>query len=104
MSFLISDAIRPSPSCINWVIIFVIIQHPKITVRIQDEALALRTYYNSYLGADKARSVSGRPITRDARHPESGVLNSYINFLINVILCMGQGPYFLMAAICSAVP
>ena len=33
-----------------------IIQHPKITVRIQDEVLALRTYYNSYLGADKARS------------------------------------------------
>ena len=40
---------------------YVIIQHPKITVRIQDEVLALRTYYNSYLGADKARSASGRP-------------------------------------------
>jgi hypothetical protein len=39
--------------------------------------LALRTYYNSYLGADKARSASGRPTTRDAQHPESGVLNSY---------------------------
>ena len=39
----------------------VIIQHPKITVRIQDEVLALRTYYNSYLGADKARSASDRP-------------------------------------------
>ena len=26
---------------------FVIIQHPKLTVRIQDEVLALRTYYNS---------------------------------------------------------
>ena len=39
--------------------------------------LALRTYYNSYLGADKARSASGRPTTRDAQHPESGVLNTY---------------------------
>ena len=57
--------------------LFVIIQHPKITVRIQDEVLALRTYYNSYLGADKARSASGRPTTRDAQHPESGVLNNY---------------------------
>ena len=36
---------------------YVIIQHPKITVRIQDEVLALRTYYNSYLGADKARRI-----------------------------------------------
>ena len=35
---------------------YVIIQYPKITVRIQDEVLALRTYSNSYLGADKARS------------------------------------------------
>jgi len=26
---------------------------------------------------DKARSASGRPTTRDAQHPESGVLNSY---------------------------
>ena len=58
-------------------IINVIIQHPKITVRIQDEVLALRTYYNSYLGADKARSASGRPTTSDAQHPESGVPNSY---------------------------
>ena len=33
----------------------VIIQRPKITVRIQDEVLALRTYNNSYLGADKVR-------------------------------------------------
>jgi hypothetical protein len=56
---------------------YVIIQHDKITVRIQDEVLALRTYYNSYLGADKARSASDRPATRDAQHPESGVLNSY---------------------------
>ena len=54
-----------------------IIQHPKITVRIQDVVLALRTYYSSYLGADKAHSASGRPTTRDAQHPESGVLNSY---------------------------
>ena len=52
-------------------------QRPKITARIQDEVLALRTYYNSYLGADKARSASGRPTTRDAQHPESRVLNSY---------------------------
>ena len=56
---------------------FVIIQHTKITVRIQDEVLALRTYYNSYVGADKARSASDRPATRDAQRPESGVLNSY---------------------------
>jgi hypothetical protein len=27
--------------------------------------------------ADKARSASDRPATRDAQHPESGVLNSY---------------------------
>jgi len=60
---------------------FVIIQHPKITDRIQDEVLALRTYYNSYLGADKARSASDRPTTRDAQHPESGVLNSYMIFM-----------------------
>jgi hypothetical protein len=26
---------------------------------------------------DKARSASDRPATRDAQHPESGVLNSY---------------------------
>ena len=51
---------------INYFSFFVIIQHTKITVRIQDEMLALRTYYNSYLGADKARSASGRPATRDA--------------------------------------
>ena len=50
---------------------------PKITARIQDEVLALRTYYNSYLGADMARSASVRPTTRYAQHPESGVLNSY---------------------------
>jgi hypothetical protein len=56
---------------------FVIIQHPKITVRIQDEVLALRTYYNSYPGTNKARSASSRPTTRGAQHPESGVLNSY---------------------------
>ena len=61
---------------------YVIIQHPKITVRIQDEVLTLRTYYNSYLGADKARSASGRPATRDAQHPESGVLNCYTNFIL----------------------
>ena len=59
---------------------FVIIQHPKITVRIQDEVLALQTYYNSYLGVDKARSASGRSTTRDAQHPESRVLNSYYFF------------------------
>ena len=34
----------------------IFIQHPEITVRIQDEVLALRTYYNNYLGVDKARS------------------------------------------------
>ncbi len=56
----------------------VIIQHPKITVRIQDEVLALRTYNNSYLGADKARSASVRPATRDAQHPESEVPNGYL--------------------------
>ena len=39
----------------------VIIQHPKITVRILDDVLAFRTYYNSYFGADKARSASGPP-------------------------------------------
>ena len=55
-------------------------QRPKITVRIQDEVLALRTYYNSYLGVDKARSASGRSTTRDAQHPESRVLNSYYFF------------------------
>ena len=58
--------------------VFVIIQHPKITVRIQDEVLALRTYYNSYLGTNKARSASARPATRDAQHRESEVLNNYI--------------------------
>ncbi len=36
--------------------VFIFIQHPEITVRIQDEVLALRTYYNNYLGVDKARS------------------------------------------------
>ena len=56
----------------------VIIQHPKITVRIQDEVLALRTYNNSYLGADKVRSASVRPATRDAQHPESEVPNGYL--------------------------
>ena len=56
----------------------VIIQRPKITVRIQDEVLALRTYNNSYLGADKARSASVRPATRDAQHPESGMPNSFM--------------------------
>ena len=61
------------------------IKHPRITVRIQDEVLALQTYYNSYLGADKARSASGRPTTRDAQHPVSGVLNSYIHFLISIL-------------------
>ncbi len=59
------------------------IKHPRITVRIQDEVLALQTYYNSYLGADKARSASGRPTTRDAQHPESGVLNSYKRYIIS---------------------
>ena len=39
----------------------VIIQHTEITVRIQDKMFALRTYYNSYLGADKARSASAAP-------------------------------------------
>ena len=56
----------------------VIIQHPKITVRIQDEVLVLRTYNNSYHGADKARSASVRPATRDAQHPESEVPNGYL--------------------------
>ena len=37
------------------------IKHPRITVRIQDEVLALQTYYNSYLGADKVRSASDPP-------------------------------------------
>ena len=46
--------------------------------------LALRTYYNSYLGADKARSASDRPATRDAQHPESGVLNSNENMVLCV--------------------
>ena len=55
----------------------VIIQRPKITVRIQDEVLALRTYNNSYLGADKARSASGRLTARDTPHTESGGLNSH---------------------------
>ena len=59
---------------------FVIIQHSKITVRIQGEVLALRRYYNSYLGVGKARSASGRPTTRDAQYPESRVLNSYYFF------------------------
>ena len=57
--------------------LFVIIQHPKITVGIQDEVLELRTYHNSYLGADKAHSDSDRPTARDAQHPESGVLDKY---------------------------
>ena len=74
---------------------FVIIQHPKITVRIQDEVLALRTYYNSYLGADKVRSASGRPpATRDAQHPESGVLNSFLflkKILTTLIKCINIG-------------
>ena len=40
---------------------FIIIQHPEIIVRIQDEVLVLRTYYNSYLGTDKARSALWPP-------------------------------------------
>ena len=60
---------------------FVIIHHPRITVRIQDEVLVLRTYCNSYLGTDKACSASGRPTTTDARHPESGVLNRLVILL-----------------------
>jgi hypothetical protein len=31
---------------------------------------------------DKARSASDRPATRDAQHPESGVLNSYHHILV----------------------
>ena len=54
----------------------VFIQRPRITVRIQNEVLALRTYFYSYLGSDKARSASGRLTARDAPHTESGVLNS----------------------------
>ena len=46
---------------------FVIIQHPKIIVRIQDEVLTLRTNYNSYLGADKAHSASGKCRSRQYR-------------------------------------
>jgi hypothetical protein len=75
------DKKRTAVRCTCGSSFFVIIQHPKITVRIQDEVLALRTYYNSYLGADKARSASDRPATRDAQHPESGVLNSYDNIM-----------------------
>jgi hypothetical protein len=33
---------------------------------------------------DKARSASDRPATRDAQHPESGVLNSYCHFIITI--------------------
>ena len=57
---------------------FVNNQRPKITVRIQDEVLALQTYYNSYFGAEKTRSASDRPKTRDAQHTELRVLNGYI--------------------------
>ena len=71
-----------------------IIQHPKITVRIQDVVLALRTYYNNYLGADKAHSASGRPTTRDSQHPESGVLNSY-----DICYCKPSGMCFFLAYI-----
>ena len=39
--------------------------------------LELRTYHNSYLGADKAHSDSDCPTARDAQHPESGVLDKY---------------------------
>ena len=39
---------------------------------MQDEMLALRTYFYCYPWADKARSASDRPETRDAQHPESG--------------------------------
>jgi hypothetical protein len=35
----------------------------------------------SVLGADKTRSVSGRPTTRDAEHPGSRVLNSLIKLI-----------------------
>ena len=58
---------------------YVIIQHPKITVEYRTKCLHFGRIYNSYLGADKARSASGRPTTRDAQHPKSGVLNSYKN-------------------------
>ena len=71
-----------------------IIQHPKITVRIQEVVLALRTYYNNYLGRDKARSASGRPTTRDAQHPKSGVLNSY-----DICYCKPSGMFFSLAYI-----
>ena len=47
---------------------------------MQDEVLALQTYFDSYLGAYKERSASGRPTTSDAQHFESGVLNNYDYF------------------------
>jgi hypothetical protein len=39
------------------------------------------TFFFCNYSADKARSASGRPTTRDAQHPESGVLNSYLFFI-----------------------
>lgn len=40
---------------------------------MQDKVLALRTYFNSYLGADKAHRASDRPTKRSSQHPEPGV-------------------------------
>ena len=82
-------------------LVYVIIQHPKITVRIQDEVLALRTYFNSYLGAEKAHSASDRPATRDAQHPESGVLNSYIEKFRRTFLSENQTFLKLCGSYCS---
>ncbi len=37
---------------------------------MQDKVLALRTYFNSYLGADKAHRASDRPTKRSSQRPE----------------------------------
>ena len=42
---------------------------------MQDKVLALRTYFNSYLGADKAHRASDRPTKRSSQRPEPGVRN-----------------------------
>jgi hypothetical protein len=49
-------------------------------------ALTADSAYFVIIQHDKARSASDRPATRDAQHPESGVLNSYLNFTLLILI------------------
>ncbi len=87
---------------------------------MKDKVLALRTYFNSYLGADKAHRASDRPTKRSSQRPgpgvrnvpslgtqrpesgvysvpslgtqhlESGVLTSYFSFILPVSVCCSR--------------